>query len=188
MTNRNHDAGASKNSTKSPLTPKSRYTIAPSDTQAHRRLSRSVTHEVLIKKKKEENLCETWMYDWWDTSCYFAVRFNPIAKYLPIWISLRTGKDMRELVKNARLDIPVTYDDYSNVINTMLLMSALFLAFVAASGEQKRPRDCTFVLSTPCSSLLSPLFPLFPAPFSDTPRTGRLPRNGPAVLQEGLGS
>ena len=41
---------------------------------------------------------------------------------------------MRERVKAAHIGLPVTVDDFTNLINTILLMSALFLSFVAASA------------------------------------------------------
>jgi hypothetical protein len=80
----------------------------------------------------KETCCRKFWFDMWDVCCYFLVKLCA-GRCIPCLKSCRTGVHMYERYQQAHTGLPVTYDDYSSLINTLLLVAALFLAFVSAS-------------------------------------------------------
>jgi len=85
-------------------------------------------------EEEEESRCKKGIFDFWDTVCYIIVKVGACAGRCPCLKSCRDGKHMREHVEAAHIGLPVTVDDFTNLINTLLLVSALFLSFVAGSA------------------------------------------------------
>ena len=172
--------------------------VASEKTRGH-----SISDDTLAytRDSKKENCVEKFLYDSWDLTCYFQIRFNPFASYWPLnalFVSLRDGKSMAKRVKAAHAGLPMSYDDYTALLNTNLLMSALFLAFVCAGGEQPPQYDVLcqilsphfsfgFHLSSPPPRPLPGLAHTFLILLSYPPFGGRLPRERRVLLPTRLG-
>ena len=106
------------------------------------------------KKVEKTEQCKNLVITLYETIAYLVVKLIPcVGKRIPF---LRRCKDendptsddsgnskftifckgmhMHTAVKRANVGVPVTYEDFTNLMNTFLLISALFLSFVAATG------------------------------------------------------
>jgi hypothetical protein len=73
--------------------------------------------------------------DLYEGALYGFTKIVPFLGYLPCMQRCR-GRErrMRVLIEEAHIGVPVTYESATGLINTVLLIAALFLAFVAASS------------------------------------------------------
>ena len=112
-----------------------------------RRYSRKSSLEDMLKEKSNsfdmfkekghcnKRCCYNVIFDLWDTWCYMVVKLGgQLSSKIPCLRSCRDGKHMSDRVEGAHVGLAVTVEDFTNLINTILLMSALFLSFVAGSA------------------------------------------------------
>ena len=87
-----------------------------------------------LTKLNEESCCTKTIYDLWDLGCYIIIKIVPCLGRVPIFRSCRAGHaPMKVRIEAAHVGLSVTYDDYTGMINTILLVAALFLSFVSAT-------------------------------------------------------
>jgi hypothetical protein len=112
----------------------------------HRTLTTKSSVQEMSEKIENEGCCKRSWFDLWDILCFFLVKIFPCFKSLPCFVSCRKNSDgeyqhMQTVIEGAHTGLPVSYDDFTNLMNTILLMSALFLSFVAGSvtvlGEEQ---------------------------------------------------
>ena len=104
----------------------------------HRSLTKKSSVDKMATIKKKETCCRRSWFDLWDIISFICVKLIPCFRTLPIFVSCRkdtNGKHqhMNDIIDKAHVGLPVTYDEFTNLMNTFLLMSALFLSFVAGS-------------------------------------------------------
>ena len=106
------------------------------DNAPKRKLSRK--QSIAVNKEKDdinkENLIQGIMFDTWDIFCYTLVKLVAPSRHCCCLRSCRgTHQHMYQRVKDAHIGLAVNFDDFTNLINTILLLDALFLSFVAAT-------------------------------------------------------
>jgi hypothetical protein len=104
----------------------------------HRTLTTKSSVQDMKEKIEKERCCKRSSFDLWDIISFFLVKLVPCFRSCPCFTSCRQNSDgkhqhMHDLILNSHTGIPVTYDDFTNLMNTVLLMSALLLSFVAGS-------------------------------------------------------
>ena len=112
----------------------------------HRTLTTKSSIQEMSEKIEKEGCCKRSFFDLWDIVCFIIVKLLPCFRSWPCFISCRKNGDgihqhMNTVIENAHTGLPVSYEDFTNLMNTFLLMSALFLSFVAGSttvlGEEQ---------------------------------------------------
>lgn len=119
------------------------------DNAPKRKLSRkqSIASKTEEADLKNENMVQSFVFDVWDIFCYTMVKLVAPSRRCCCLRSCRgTHKHMYTRVKDAHIGLAVNFDDFTNLINTLLLLDALFLSFVAAtmttlSDEQLLKQD-----------------------------------------------
>ena len=121
-------------------TPEASYKVKVKNSNAHpgmreRTLSRVSSRDKIFITRGEEHCCERGVKDCWDVASYILVKLIPCFRTkFCCFRSMRDGSWMYEHQAKSHSGLAVSYEDFTNLINTLLLMSALFLAFVAASA------------------------------------------------------
>ena len=119
---------------------KKSHSIISSDGNFHRKINgklhRTLTTKSSLQDMKEqiksESCCKRSWFDLWDIFSFIMVKLVPCFRSLPCFVSCRkdsNGKHqhMHDLIENSHTGIPVTYDDFTNLMNTFLLMKILSL-------------------------------------------------------------
>ena len=112
-------------------------------------------HSAAATHRRAEYKCVRSIFDLWDVFSFFMVKIFPCMRPCPCYRSCRKNQHgqyphMRSVIDRAHMNIPVTYDDILNLLNSFLLMSALFLSFVATSTTVLGKSDFLLADLTAC--------------------------------------
>ena len=114
------------------VTPAEQLQIEDQDTKEFLCFSKYVTD--IIEEDKEQTFC----YVVINATMYFLVKLIPLIGYLKCLKPCKLHRDkkltMKRMVETLHLGPPVDYEGATNLINTILLICALFLSFVAATA------------------------------------------------------
>ena len=107
-----------------------------SDLQTEKTGDPEVCFSKYIKNKIDEERDLKCGYNFVNAAMYTAVKIIPFLGFFDFVKPLKTKSDitMRQLIESMHMGPPINYDGATNLINTILLLCALLLAFVAASS------------------------------------------------------
>ena len=89
-----------------------------------------------VKNKKDEKEKTKCCYNVFNAALYTLVKLLPFAGYLPFVRPVKMSRNIsvRDLIISMHMGPPIGYEGATNLVNTILLLSALLFAFVAASS------------------------------------------------------